>query len=823
MTRQAYIVTGQVQGVGFRPFVYRCAMTLGLTGRVGNTAEGVRIEVQGGTDALALFEHELRHSLPPLAKINSLECQAITSLPNEQGFVIVSSSHAGHSGHQVLVSPDTAVCDQCLSDLLDSSNRRFAYAFTNCTDCGPRYTITRSIPYDRPFTSMACFPLCASCQAEYDNPLDRRFHAQPNACPDCGPQVWFENAENSEHPGVSPQYGHAAILAVVEALQAGKIAAIKGLGGFHLACSAMPPPFASDAVTTLRQRKHRPHKALAIMVPNLESARQFVELDEEAERALLSPRRPIVVCPRRATPLLAQNLAPDTHTLGVMLPYTPLHHLLFRPELLRQALGKGGESFAKTPAPLALVMTSGNAGGEPICLGNREAKERLQGIADVFLFHNRDILVRVDDSVVFAGTAKALDQAPPITLRRARGFVPEALALPSLEKAPHCVLGVGAQLKHTFCLTRQQQAFVSQHIGDLEHPAALDFFAESLAHMLSLLEVQPQLIVRDAHPDYPSSHLANRVASQFANAMGQSAVPVLPLQHHFAHIHAVLAEYKQLQPVLGLALDGSGLGSDGSIWGGELLVVDPLACSTLPDSPPSANGPGHFRLGHFAPFSLPGGEKAIREPWRLAESMLIATGVSLSDALLPWRNSASSPELAPDHIVAMLREMVRRKLHCPITTSCGRLFDAIASLCGVCHVATYEGQAAIRLEAAQDFRISKAYTAPVLEQSGMLVLDTHTLFRQAVSDMSAKPGVMARRFHVGLAQSLAHWARAGADITGITTVALAGGVFNNRTLATELPAAMQKLGLTPLLPRLFPVGDGAIALGQAAWGRLQLI
>ena len=797
--RHIYILTGQVQGVGFRPFIYREAARLHLTGFVGNTPEGVRIEVQGEEEALASFARFPEH-LPPLARIASLTRSEHSPLPEEDAFRIEKSTAGEHRGHSVLVSPDVAPCEECLADMADPENRRFGYAFTNCTNCGPRYTITRSIPYDRPVTSMACFPLCQPCAEEYHNPLNRRFHAQPNACPDCGPVLWLEAKEDvlppSHREPLSPvcaerkaRYnladntimGRQAVPALLAALKQGYIAAVKGLGGFHLCCDAHN----EKAVAELRRRKARPHKALAVMVADEKSAARFARISQDARALLCSPARPIVICPRRkASPgtddadMLPDILAPDTASIGLMLPSTPLHHLLFHPEWT------GGK---KEDALSALVMTSGNPHGAPLCLGNRETGKRLADMADLFLLHDRDILVRVDDSVVFP----AGDGAPRLMVRRARGFVPSPQKLPPRpsRSAGDCVFAAGAELKHTFCLTRGDEAFSSQHIGDVSRAENLAFFEETLHHMLGLLEVEPRLVVRDLHPDY----LSSRLADDFARQRG---LQELPLQHHVAHVCAVMAEHGLTEPVLGLALDGSGLGDDDTIWGGELLLVRPGAWQ---------------RLGRFSPFPLPGGEAAIRSPWRTAEALWRAA--DLPDVPRPWLED--SPERA--RLAPMLREMIAQGIRCPETSSCGRLFDAVSALCGLCFDITFEGQAAIRLEEAQNTAEQGAYELPVLERDGLLVADVVTLFREAAEDRR-DPGRLARRFHTGLARGLARWARLAADQCGITRVALCGGVFNNRTLLASLPEELRRLGLTPLTPLRFPAGDGSISLGQALWG-----
>jgi len=785
--RRVYTLTGQVQGVGFRPFVYRSAVACGLSGHVGNSPKGVCVEVQGSPGELDRFEQLLHTSLPPLARVSGLEKRTVPIREGETGFTITVSEAGEHHGHRVLVSPDVAVCDQCLADTLNPASRRYGYAFTNCTDCGPRYSITRSIPYDRPMTSMACFPLCEDCRREYEDPLDRRFHAQPNACPVCGPRIWLQGE------GLETVYGPESIPMLLDRLREGAIAAIKGLGGFHLACDALN----AGAVAELRRRKQRPHKALAVMTADLQSARRLACISPQAEILLLSVRRPIVICPRLPG-ILPPLLSPDTADIGLMLPPTPLHHLLFHPEAV------GGRVDQALPA---LVMTSGNAGGEPICLGNREAARRLSGIADIFLFHDRDILVRVDDSVAMtpAYVPGTQTDTPPILIRRARGYVPEPILLPVVKPDTPCVFAAGAQLKHTFCLTRGREAFVSQHIGDLAQPASLDFFEETLRHLESLLETDPVAVIRDLHPDYPSSRLAEEYARQHG-------LPVLGLQHHFAHIWSVLAEHggaspEPLPPVLGLALDGSGLGEDGSIWGGELLWVD------------MASGKQR-RVGHFTPFPLPGGEAAIHEPWRVAEALWRLA--ELPDVERPWSRSQSS-------LLPLVGEMIRRGVHCPSTSSCGRLFDAVSALCGLCFAVSYEGQAALLLEGACSGELPDLprHRLVLERQEGKqncVDFDSVGLFR-AVAEArlsGLSTAHTARFFHEWLAQGLADWARAGADVTGSTTVVLAGGVMQNRTLVASLTAALRGRGLNVLLPVGLPPGDGGIALGQAAWARARL-
>lgn len=832
MRRHGYIIGGQVQGVGFRPFVYRAATRHGLTGHVGNTSDGVRVEVQGSDEALAAFAHALEHGLPPLARITSLRREELPLADGETAFAIAHSE--GRHGHAVLVSPDVATCGNCLADMRDPANRRYRYPFTNCTDCGPRYTITRSIPYDRATTSMSCFPLCPDCAAEYNDPLDRRFHAQPNACPACGPKVWLAAAPEGDPriPGPELAEGQHAIERTAAALRAGNIVAVKGLGGFHLVCDAA----SAEAVALLRERKRRPHKSLAIMVPDLETARRVAHVSDAEASALTSSERPIVVLASRG--VLPPAIAPDVDSIGVMLPYTPLHHLLL-------------EAFAALSPLPALVMTSGNAGGEPISLGNREALARLRHIADLFLLHNRDILIRADDSVVRVeplpeagfstdnnpqsypqknsipsacspslpdgapaglpstsaenvegeagnfSSGSLLREAPPLHFfRRARGFVPRPLELP--RDAGRCVLATGAELKNTLCLTRGKDAFLSQHVGDLKNLETFAFFQDMAEHLGGLLEVKPEAVVCDLHPDYLSTSYAL-----------DSGLPVLRLQHHFAHVYGVLAENGHDAPALGLALDGTGYGTDGTIWGGELLFVDPKAAREE-----RYGG----RIGRLAPFPLPGGEAAIREPWRIASGFM---GLPEAEGLRGRFAEDMHVLLRVDGKRAVhdaILEMVRREAT-PMTSSCGRLFDAVSALLGLCPSVTYEGQAAIRLEAQQDLSVTTSAPFPIRERGGLLELDTAAFFLHLLELRRAGVPVpdLARRFHLGLTEGLAELALSGARRCGVRTVALSGGVFHNRTIALLLPEALARRGLVPLTHHALPPGDGGLSYGQAAW------
>ncbi|KHK04345.1 [NiFe] hydrogenase metallocenter assembly protein HypF [Desulfovibrio sp. TomC] len=766
------MVAGQVQGVGFRPFVYRLARELGLSGWVQNTPEGVVIEVEGPAGAVTAFGQRLPVEIPPLARLLS-HTMTETAACQDDGFHILAS--APGAGHEVLISPDTATCPDCLADMAAPAGRRFRYPFTNCTNCGPRYTITRRVPYDRATTSMACFPLCPACAAEYGDPADRRFHAQPNACVACGPALWLVD----RHGAVLARED-AAIPALAGALAQGKIAAVKGLGGFHLVCSAAD----RAAVAELRRRKHRPTKALAVMVADLATAARLGRVKSTARELLTGTVRPICLLPAHPDNGLAPEIAPDVGEIGVMLPYTPLHHIL----LADYAAALGPDSLP------ALVMTSGNLGGDPICLGNREALSRLAGLADLWLLHTRDILVRTDDSVVRpleAAEAQSVG-APAMFLRRARGYVPSPVAL---ARSGPPVVGLGPMLKATVCLTKGDQAFVSQHIGDLENLKTMEFYQETLEHLLDVLGVAPECCVADLHPDYPST--------QFA--LEQDRWPVVRLQHHVAHIHAVLAEHRMREPVLGLALDGTGLGDDGTLWGGECLLVDPTRLT-------------HQRLAHFAPMALPGGDAAVREPWRIAQACLFALGQDMqTGAHWPWLAGYGGAS-------RLVGQMLRQGLNCPTTTSCGRLFDAVAAVIGLCPAIDYEGQAAIRLECIQDMAETRPYACPIDLTVDPARLDTLALFAQVAEDAErgVAVGRIARRFHLGLISGLAALARAMAKATGVYTVAVSGGVLQNRTVAVSLPAALRENGLFPLSHLRMPSNDGCISLGQAAYGSMKV-
>lgn len=795
--RRAYTASGQVQGVGFRPFVWRLAHEGSLTGSVRNTADGVRIEVQGEPRAVAAFGRRLREELPPLARLTGVAEAELAPVAGEREFRILESE--GAAGHTVLVSPDVAICEDCLAEMRDPSDRRFGYAFTNCTNCGPRFTITRSIPYDRAVTSMACFPLCPACAAEYANPADRRFHAQPIACPECGPRLWFvdaaRGARGPEATGPTPENQADALARAGQLLLDGGILALKGLGGFQLMCDARD----EKAVATLRRRKLRPHKALAVLAHDLAAAREVCRVSPEVERLLTGPEKPIVICPRRDDSApgsgLAANIAPDSATVGLMLPYTPLHAAL-----CDWLAAQGGA------APL-LVATSGNPHGEPLCLGNREALSRLKDMADGWLLHDRDILVRVDDSVVLVPEEAA---GPAFPVRRARGYVPRPVALPDFgtrEGEAPCVFGAGAGLKAAFCLTRGGEAFMGQHIGDLESPATLGFYDEAAQRLEELLEVRPKALVCDLHPDFPSSRRAEERARR-------EGLPLYRLQHHAAHAAAVLAEHGVTSPALALCLDGTGLGTDGTIWGGELLSMD-------------LGAPEWRRLGRLSPFRLPGGEAAIREPWRIARALARLAGRDWSPERAPQGEQAPGARA-----LAAVDALLDRGLNSPATSSCGRLFDAVAAALGLCLSISYEGQAAIRLETAarawleaHGGRMPEPWAVPLREtEDGLLELDSAALFAEVLRarEEGREAGEIAARFHASLARGFADMAARAAEKPGLRKVGLSGGSLQNPLLSARLREELAARGLEPLGHTQVPPGDGGLALGQAVWGARML-
>ncbi|ACZ00106.1 MULTISPECIES: carbamoyltransferase HypF [Thermomonospora] len=757
LVRMRIRVEGVVQGVGFRPFVYGLAGKYGLAGFVGNDTRGVIVEAEGSAPALAEFAAALAHQPPPLAVVERITSERtaptgergfriIDSLPGPQPAVPKQQAPETAGWPQALVAADTATCAACLAEIADPSARRYRYPFTNCTDCGPRFTIVRDVPYDRCRTTMAGFAMCADCAREYADPADRRFHAQPVCCPACGPTLRLVDAAGRQLAG-------DPIVAAARRLHDGKILAIKGLGGYHLAVRAD----LERAVAALRARKHREDKPFAIMAADLAAARTLVRLEEGAERALTGPARPIVLLPRRVDAPVAESVAPGARELGVMLPYTPLHHLLAR---------RLGRPF---------VLTSGNLSDEPIAYRDEDALQRLAPVADAFLVHDRPIQVRTDDSVV------RLFRGRVLPVRRSRGYVPAPI--PVKRPFPRPVLACGAELKNTFCVGKGPHAFVSHHIGDLENYATLRSFTEGIEHFCRLLDVRPQVVAHDLHPEYLSTKYALENCD---------AEPVA-VQHHHAHIASCLADNGATGPVIGVALDGLGYGPDGTLWGGELLIADLVDFE---------------RAGHLETVPMPGGTAAIREPWRMAAAYLDALyGDDVPDLAVVRRNA--------ERWAAMV-SLARTGTNAPLTSSAGRLFDAVAAiLCGRDAI-SYEGQAAIELERRVDPHETGGYAVTV-QDGPPLIIRGGDLVRATVGDLANRVGHgrIAARFHNGLARALIHAVQLLRDRTGLRTVALSGGVFQNMTLLERVVTGLERLEFRVLVHSRVPPNDGGISLGQA--------
>ncbi len=742
-------ITGVVQGVGFRPFVYGLATRLGITGWVRNTSAGVKIEVDGSLEALTAFINALQQEAPPLAQIDEFHVQKCA--PNGFSTFEIFHSETIADAFQP-ISPDVSLCSDCWRELLDPEDRRYRYPFINCTNCGPRFTIIKDIPYDRPSTTMAPFIMCPDCASEYGDPLDRRFHAQPVACPVCGPQIWLEV------DGDRLAEREQALQTARQLLQEGRILAVKGLGGFHLACDATNP----EAVATLRRRKLRVDKPFALMMPDLATVETHCYLQPAERSALEARQRPIVILDRRPESSVVREVASGQDTMGVMLPYTPLHVLLIEPE----------PGF-----PQALVMTSGNLSEEPIAIENEEARKRLSDLADAFLMHDRCIHTRCDDAVmrIFDGAA--------YPLRRSRGYAPYPVHLP-WENPP--LLAVGAELKNTFCITRGRYAFLSHHIGDLENYETLCSFEEGIAHFERLFRMRPEILAYDLHPDY----LATRYALKRAERENLTAIGV---QHHHAHVAACMAEHglDGEQPVIGVSFDGTGYGDDGTIWGGEFLV---------------ANYRDYERPFHLAYIPMAGGEAAVRQPWRLALAWLERADLEWDENLPPVLASS-----------AKVRHIVRRQLelglNSPLTSSMGRLFDAISALVGVRQRINYEAQAAIELEARVDPDEAAAYQFAISEDE----VDPIPVIHAIVADLRAglDIGRISAQFHNGVADMVDQVCCLIGKRYGLEEVALSGGVWQNMILLTRVVQRLHKSGFAVYLHRQVPTNDGGLALGQA--------
>jgi hydrogenase maturation protein HypF len=763
MQRKRISIQGIVQGVGFRPFVYRLAVSENLKGFVTNTSQGVEIEAEGAPEALDRFIRYLRTDPPPLSKITRMEVSQIQKQGDPEFMIRASREDEERS---TLISPDISICDDCLKELFDPKDRRYRYPFINCTNCGPRYTIIKDIPYDRPKTTMSVFRMCPDCRREYDDPANRRFHAQPNACPVCGPRIWLAdrvgNAIETED----------AIVETARLLKQARIVVVKGLGGFHLACDATN----ETAVSLLRQRKAREEKPLAVMAPDISTIRTFAELNAHENDLLHTPRRPIVLLQKKKESPLAESVAPRNNYYGTMLPYTPLHYLLLN------------EGFT------ALVMTSGNMSEEPIAIGNEEALKRLGGIADYFLFHDRDIYLRGDDSVTrfVAGL--------PRIIRRSRGYVPVPVFL---RKEAPSVLAVGGELKNTICLLKGDRAFLSQHVGDLENMETMEFFEECIDHLTRILEIEPVAIAHDLHPDYLSTQWAKE----------QEDIPLIAVQHHHAHIAACLTENGRDEKVIGLSLDGTGYGDDGCIWGGEVLVSDLVS---------------YGRAAHFDYRPMPGGAVAIKEPWRMGVAYLYEIfrndredKKNIED-FLRWLNELSVFQNIESDRVSGIVRMIRNKVNVHDTSSLGRLFDGVAAMIGLREKVAFEGQAAMELEmamgdTARSWNWDEAYNFAIREIEEKMLISPDAVVLKVTEDMrdGVTAGDISFRFHAGLVNLYSQICKKLRDRTNINVVALSGGCFQNRFLLENIIRVLEEAEFEVLTHSQVPTNDGGIALGQA--------
>ncbi|MGE5405377.1 MAG: carbamoyltransferase HypF [Candidatus Saccharibacteria bacterium] len=738
-------ITGIVQGVGFRPHVYRLARQFNLNGWVLNSSAGVVIEVEGLPSDIDCFARELVESPPPLAVIRS--CERIDIDP--QGFAdFIIRESASEEEREVMISPDIAICQDCKREVRDPEDRRYRYPFTNCTNCGPRFTIIKDVPYDRCQTTMAPFPMCPECQEEYEDPLHRRFHAQPNACPDCGPHTTMLDDAGKPVSGEPAKY-----------IKQGGIVAVKGLGAFHLAVDARN----REAVNNLRRRKKRDAKPFAVMVRDVAAARKYCVLTEAEERWLTSPQAPIVILERRDDGLLPDDaIHPGIMTLGVMLPYTPLHYLLFDDEID------------------VLVMTSANISDEPLIIENDEALKKLKGIADFYLIHNRDIYNPCDDSVM-----RVTRRDTPQLFRRARGFVPLGIELPF---AMRSVLGVGGEMKGTFCMTRKNEAFLSQHWGDLNHYMSYRKFLDGLPRFKKMLAVEPEVIACDLHPEYQSTRWAKE----------QTDKPLVGVQHHYAHMASCMAENGLSEEVLGLICDGTGWGADEAVWGCEILRGDYRQFK---------------RLAHLKYVPLPGGDLTVKKPYRMAQVYLLQ---AMGEKGLELGNRFLSDLTADEG--RYLENQIKHSLGVVPTSSCGRLFDAVSALLGICSVNRYEGQAAVELEAAARLDIgTNPYDYAIEKEDDMVIMDVFPAWEEMIFELEkgTEIPIIAGRFHMALVEMMAETLETLRDDTGINRVVLSGGVFHNQILLLELMQRLSAKGFEVYQHKLVPPGDGGISLGQA--------
>jgi len=802
--RRRIVIQGIVQGVGFRPFVYGQALQWGLVGFVLNDSGGVTIEVEGTSESLNGFQEALYEKVPPLARIDMLSMESIA--PCYDSNFIIAHSQAGNE-RQALISPDTATCDDCLRELLEPEDRRFHYPFINCTNCGPRFTIIQDVPYDRDKTTMRVFPMCRECLSEYEDPLNRRFHAQPNACPTCGPQVYLldsageitlpsktnnrmlEHSTKADKEEYPPKADTSAmgtinrplrmtnediILEAAKQLAGGAILAIKGLGGYHLACDALN----DESVQQLRHRKHREAKPFALMVPDLDTARKLCRVSDDEASLLMSHRRPIVLLSRLPDCPIAPDITPAYDTVGIMLPYTPLHHVLLHAFTANMNAGR----------PAVLVMTSGNLSDEPIAYQDEDATQRLATIADGTLAHNREIHVRCDDTVtrIAAGGEQLF--------RRSRGYAPEPIMMSFDFPVP--LLACGAHLKNTFCLGKGRQAFLSHHIGDLENLETLTSFREGIEHFQRLFDIHPEVVAYDLHPEY--------LATKYA--LDTNIPQKIVVQHHHAHIASVLAEHGLQGPVIGIAADGTGYGTDGAVWGCEIMKADLL---------------GFERLAHLDYMPLPGGEQAVHQPWRMAAVNLAqAYGDAFSELDIPFVQQLDYSTWR------VLAQMIAQQINCPPTSSLGRLFDAVAALIGLRNTVLYEGQAAIELEMLARQQAGCIYQEPsdlypfkLRKKDEMpAILDVAPMFRAIVHDIQQGVSTVriAHRFHHSISELLATTCFNAREQTGLHVVALSGGVFQNQLLLEQLVQRLEDMAFQVFINRRVPPNDGGISFGQIA-------
>ncbi len=749
MLRRHIFLKGVVQGVGFRPFVYSLAQRHGLKGWVNNSSEGVHLEVEGDWGVVEQFTQEISRYAPPRARIESLRVEDL-DWAGFQGFEIRESVE--EAGKYQPISPDIATCRACQGEVFAPGDRRFRYPFTNCTNCGPRFTIIEDVPYDRPKTTMGKFAMCPQCRREYDDPADRRFHAQPNACPVCGPRVQLCDREGKSLSAED------SISSAIRLLREGKILAIKGLGGFLLACDAQD----SSVVEKLRRRKQRPDKPFAVMLKDLAAVKEHCLVNQEEEKLLLSPESPIVLLSWKKGSSIAPAVAPAHKYLGVMLPYTPLHHLLMQ------------------ESGMVLVMTSGNLSEEPIAKDNEEALLRLGGIADAFLLHDRDICVQYDDSVV------ALVSDQPTILRRARGYAPFPIGLPFSTKP---ILACGAELKNTFCLTRDGYAFVSQHIGDLENLETLSHFQRTVELYQKLFRIKPEMVAYDLHPEY--------LSTKYALGLPGDKIGV---QHHFAHLVSCMAENGEEGPAIGLSFDGLGYGTDGCLWGGEFLVGDYRS---------------FIRKAHFEYLPMPGGAAAIRHPWRMALSYVYTLlGKERLMRHLPLFTAASQ---SGGGKIRILLQQIDRRINSPLTSSCGRLFDGVSALLGLCPSVSFEGQAAVELEMIADLEEEEAYEFTTEMEDGKEIILLGPMIEGILQDLEkgVQRSKISGKFHNTLVKVGVAICQKIGDHQELEKVALSGGVFQNRLLSERMKKALEKSGFKVLVHRQVPCNDGGLSLGQA--------